>query len=161
MSEIRDMSFDELTKLDPKTHSSVDELGRFIEELVNREHDYNTCVPAMSLAAYAAFNYVAHKLGVTGFQASCADSEFIRRTRNWKHGGRLIDYGNLLYPQYLTEAHFPSLQTLLKEQASMLAKAAKKLLDEQRDGELRSHPDVEAHWRHLVNSATPEEGADV
>jgi len=58
------------------------QLTEYIASLVDRQHDYGTCVYAMSLAAAAAFNYVAHKLGVTGFQSSCADLDFIRRTRS-------------------------------------------------------------------------------
>lgn len=46
-----------------------EQLTEYVESLVNRTHDYGTCVYAMSMAAEAAFNYVAHHLGVTGFQA--------------------------------------------------------------------------------------------
>lgn len=53
----------------------------YIESLVTQDHDYGTCVYAMSMAAVAAYNYVARKLGVTGFQASCADLDIVRRNR--------------------------------------------------------------------------------
>lgn len=58
------------------------QLAEYVASLVDRQHDYNTAVYAMSLAAVAAFNYVAHKVGSSGFQASCADFDFIRRTRS-------------------------------------------------------------------------------
>src|SRR5690606_31751241 len=61
---------------------TMDELTAYIEGLVEREHDYGTCVYAMSMAAVAAFQHVAKRLGVTGFQASCADMDVLRRTRN-------------------------------------------------------------------------------
>ena len=48
---------------------TIGELSDYIESLVQQEHDYGTCVYAMSMAATSAFNYVAHQLGVTGFQA--------------------------------------------------------------------------------------------
>ncbi len=58
------------------------QLADYIDSLVSRNHDYGTAVYAMSLAAVAAFNYVAHKVGSSGFQASCADLDVLRRTRN-------------------------------------------------------------------------------
>jgi hypothetical protein len=61
-----------------------EQLIEYVESLVNKQYDYGTCVYAMSMAAEAAFNYVSHRLGVTGFQASCADLDFLRRrTRDW------------------------------------------------------------------------------
>jgi hypothetical protein len=59
-----------------------EQLVEYVESLATRTHDYGTCVYAMSMAAQAAFNYVSRMLGVTGFQASCADLDFIRRTRS-------------------------------------------------------------------------------
>lgn len=81
----------------PKT---ADELAAYIAGLCDRPHDYGTCAYAMSLAAVAAFHYVAHRLGTTGFQASCADMDFLRRTRHLEHGFMLVDASRLLYPQY-------------------------------------------------------------
>ena len=65
----------------PKTE---EQLQQYVNSLVERPHDYGTCVYAMSMAATAAFNYVAGQLGVTGFQSSCADMDVIRRTRGYK-----------------------------------------------------------------------------
>ena len=127
----------------PKT---IEELEEYIGSLVNREHDYGTCVYAMSLAAVAAFNYVAHKLGTTGFQASCADLDILRRTRNLKCGFRILDYEHLLYPQYLNSEHFPTVEELLEENKEELAKAAKQKLNE--DGGI--HPEVKARWEYIA-----------
>ena len=127
----------------PKTQ---DELMEYIQSLVEREHDYGTCVYAMSMAAVAAYYYVAHKLGVTGFQASCADLDILRRTRDMKHGFRIIDYEKLLYPQYLTPDHFPSVDQLLKDNIDWLSEEAKRLLDESPN----AHPDVKGHWKRLA-----------
>ncbi|MBK7380837.1 MAG: hypothetical protein IPJ03_17905 [Ignavibacteriales bacterium] len=108
------------------TPKTLDELNKVIEQLTERKHDYGTCVYAMSIAAVATFNYVASKLGVTGFQASCADLDILRRTRNYKNGFSIIDYNNLLYPQYWDDEHFPSKEQLLEKNKEQLAKAAKK-----------------------------------
>jgi len=131
----------------PKTR---EELDAYINALVERPHDYGTCVYAMSMAATAAFQYVANRLGVTGFQASCADLDILRRTRSMKMGFRLQNYENLLYPQYCDEAHFPTWQQLMREQRPELAKAAREKLQET-DG--FAHPDVIAHWKRLAEAS--------
>jgi hypothetical protein len=127
---------------------SMDELAGYIDGLVERPHDYGTCVYAMSMAATAAFHYVSHRLGVTGFQASCADMDILRRTRGlgW---GKILDYENLLYPQYLTPKHFPGYEHLLEELRDELAVEARKKLAENRLGPLSGA--VFEHWTWLAN----------
>lgn len=134
--------------------SSEKELMEYIRSLVDREHDYGTCVYAMSLAAAASFRYVAKKLGVTGFQASCADLDIIKRTRNMKYFC-VQDYGNLLYPQYCDEEHFPTWQALIHKNAAWLKEEAKNKLAENTE---HVHPNVRAHWEMLarLEPAAPE-----
>jgi len=81
---------------------SIEELTEYIQSLVNREHDYGTSAYSMSLAATAAFNYIAGSLGTTGFQAGCADLDILRRTRSIKGPFKIVNYENALYPQYET-----------------------------------------------------------
>lgn len=128
----------------PKT---LAELTDIIEGLREREHTYGTCVYAMSIAATAAFYYMASDLGVTGFQASCADLDVLKRTRSYKHGFQIIDYDKLLYPQYDDELRL-SPEKLLADKstsAAVVREAKKRLLETK-----SAHPDVVAHWRHLV-----------
>lgn len=124
------------------------DLIQYIHNLVEREHDYGTCVYAMSLAAVAAFNYVAGRLGVTGFQASCADLDILRHTRHWNYG-KLLNYENLLYPQYCDSENFPSWLDLLEnpEIRAHLKVEAQKLLD---DSNGIAAPEVVSHWRMLA-----------
>jgi hypothetical protein len=131
--------------------NTMEELTATISGLVNQEHDYGTCVYAMSLSAVAAFNYVASQLGVTGFQASCADMDFIRRTRLIEHGFMLVRYENLLYPQYLNEVNFPSWVALINDEEirPRLVESAAKLLSSRGDSGV--HPDVLAHWNRIVS----------
>lgn len=125
---------------------TADELSAYIDALVNREHDYGTCVYAMSLAAVASFNYVANKLGVSGFQASCADLDVLRRTRRLDGPFMIVDGANMLYPQYdLRE----NLNKALLEWEPWAAEEAKKLLEKNTDQE-HVHPDVRAHWECLA-----------
>lgn len=122
-------------------------LVKFIHTLTERPHDYGTCVYAMSLSAVAAFNYIAHKLGVTGFQAGCADMDFMSRTRSMKGPWRIVDYSEMLYPQYayaftermLTPAAWQWLQT-----------EAKKNLAED-----YGVPAVREHWQRIVDGTVP------
>jgi len=122
---------------------TIAELIEYISSLTEREHDYGTCVYAMSMVATAAFNFVASKQGVTGFQASCADLDILRRTRMIKGPFILLKGEDALYPQYdlpgrLNEA-LESWKPFLAEQAAL------KLAETH-----SAHPDVIAHWKKLA-----------
>jgi hypothetical protein len=125
----------------PKT---TKQLIQYIESLTKRNQEYGTCVYSMSMAAVAAFNYVAGQLGVTGFQSSCADLDIIRRTRRMKGPFMLIKCEDALYPQYdipskISEA-MEEWKPWLKEQAAVkLAEASG-----------YTHHDVIAHWEKLA-----------
>ncbi|MDP3936830.1 MAG: hypothetical protein Q8R92_01690 [Deltaproteobacteria bacterium] len=138
----------EMREADVPWPETEEELLSYIHGLVDRPHDYGTCAYAMSMAATAAFRYVANHLGTSGFQASCADMDILRRTRSFKWG-RLVDFEKLLYPQYLNNEHFPSPGALIYEHREELSKRAKALL-EQSDGMV--HPEVLAHWRLLAEA---------
>ena len=133
------------------TPDSEDELVAIIHRLVERQHDYGTCVYAMSISATSAFNYVARKLGVSGFQASCADMDIVARVRGMKNGFRIIDYNDLLFPQY--EQKVPGFWQLIEEQKEHLAGEARKLMAENHD---KSHPDVKKHWEKLAAMHEPQ-----
>jgi hypothetical protein len=136
----------ELRDAEAPRPQTAEELAAFVQLMATREHDYGTCVYAMSLSAVAAFNYIAHVQGVTGFQASCADLDIVRRTRHLEHGGGIQDYGNLLYPQYCNARHFPSAIDIIRERGRDLAKAAQACLAENGP----AHPTVRAHWQWLA-----------
>lgn len=124
----------------PKT---AKELAEYVARLVDRPHDYGTCCYAMSLAAVAAFNYVSGALGVTGFQASCADMDFLRRTRHLEHGFMILNGENVLYPQYdLVE----KAAKFVEEKRVELAPVARKKLGDAGG----CHPDVKRHWEELA-----------
>jgi hypothetical protein len=99
----------------------------------------------MSLAAVAAMNLVASKLGVTGFQFSCADLDVLRRTRDLE-AGIVINFENALYPQYDLPKR---LQDSLDASKGWLADKARERLEKDY-GDYPPHPDVLAHWRKLA-----------
>ena len=135
----------QMREMKAPTFETIEELGAYVRGLVERPHDYGTCVYAMSLAATAALNYVAHKLGVTGFQVSCADFDVLRQTRGFEWG-KLLNYSNLLYPQYCNTGYFPDVNHLLEEHKVKLAEMAREKLAENPS----AHPNVIVHWRTLA-----------
>lgn len=120
-----------------------EQLVEYIDSLVSRQHDYGTCVYAMSMAAEATFNYVSGIVGSTGFQASCADMDFMRRTRGIKGPWMLIKLEDALYPQYDL---YERLDKILEESKPWLKEQATVKLAESRE---HTHPDVIAHWKKL------------
>ncbi len=146
-TDITKMTEQELRAYKVPTLRSIDELTDLITDLAARKHDYGTCVYAMSIAATAAFHYIGGTLGVTGFQASCADLDIVRRTRGYETGFRIVNYENLLYPQY--EDEFVSSPAELLAEPDLrktIRAAAAKLLKGRSD----AHKDVRAHWKHLA-----------
>ena len=126
---------------------TTEALAEYIEGLLSGGHDYGTCVYAMSMAATAAFYLVAHKLGVTGFQASCADMDIIRRTRGMKGPFAIIDGNDMLYPQYDIPG---KVNEMLEKWMPWAAGEAKKMLAERSE---YASPGVVAHWEFLAKMA--------
>lgn len=124
---------------------SEGELLDIVNVLSNRKQDYGTCVYSMSIAAVAAFNYISHVVGATGFQAECADIDVIRRTRGIKGPFAIINAENMVYPQY----DIPEkVREYLKKWRPWAVEEAKKNLAEE-DPRYPAHPDVVAHWKKL------------
>lgn len=128
------------------------DLESLIQSLVERDHDYGTCVYAMSIAATAAMRYVASKLGASGFQGSCAGLDIIRRYRGLKHGFAIVDFGNAMYPQYLSEDYWWPASRVLIERREELADEARRLLAVTAN----AHPRVIDHWEWLASRSAPK-----
>lgn len=86
-----------------KNVKSIEELTELIKEV---ETDFNNgygIVPrAIGSVCAVVGNYLSCQMGITGFQAGCAIFDFITGyliTDN-KCGLRLIDFDEMLYPQY-------------------------------------------------------------
>lgn len=142
-SEMRDST--------PPKIETVSDLGDYVQSLIDGEHDYGTCVYAMSLAATAAFNLVAGKLGVTGYQASCADMDIIRRTRHIEGPFAIVNGEDGLYPQYSFATKHPELAEKWRD---WLKEEARKLLDE--DHGMTAAPAVMEHWKKLAHEGEAE-----
>jgi len=148
---MKEKDFRDLPFIDSPWPTTQKELLEIIKALLNREHDYGTCVYAVAFGAQATFNYIASKLGITGFQSGCADMEVLRRVRWMEHGFRILDYKNLLYPQY--RDRFPTYIELIYNNLEMLQKEAKKLLG---DKGISPHSNVKKHWEWILGLEKPE-----
>jgi len=130
----------------PKTK---EELNEIVSKLETRTHDYGTCVYAMSIAAVATYNYMCHILGTTGFQSGAASLDILARIRNYKCGFRIINYENLLYPQYMDEEHFPTIENLVDNNIDTLSIEAQKRISDSKKNMYQPHPDVLKRWLYL------------
>lgn len=147
------MNEQEMRAAEVPSVQTLDELNSYIESLVQQKHDYGTAVYAMSMSAVATFNYVAGQLGVTGFQASCADLDILRRIRR-TNGPFMVVFGErMLYPQYNIEEY---VRGALSELLPWAADEARKLLAK---ADENVAPSVIRHWQELAAFA-PKETAE-
>lgn len=127
---------------------TINDLVKYIQTLQQMDHDYGTCVYAMSMASQATFNFMARNLGVTGFQASCADLDFLRRTRLMKGPFMIIDLDKALYPQY--DLH-DDLDNFIHSNIGWVREQASEHLAEEAAKEKGFAADrVVEHWKALV-----------
>lgn len=124
----------------PKTE---EQLLSYIRSLIPKANDYGKCVYVISMIATAAFNYAASEVGATGFQASCADLDVLRRTRSLDGPFMIMKGEDALYPQY----------DLPKRLAESM-EGWKPWLKEQADKKLAEggpvHDAVKEHWEKLA-----------
>lgn len=131
---------------------TLEKLPEFLRKLSeDYSHDYGTCVhmiAASAIAAAWAMNNTPSG-NITGFQASCVMWEFIQRWGGYERKPlRLLDYSNMLYPQY--DHHFD--KTISKETWKWLQEKAKENYDERGDG---THPNVVMHWVSIIENKIP------
>lgn len=138
------MTEKEMREAEVPTFDTLDELTDYIRSLTEREHDYGTAVYAVSMAAVAAFYYIAGRLGLTGFQASCADLDIIRRTRRMNGPFMLVRGEDMLYPQYNIES---KVREAMNEWLPWAGEQARKKLAEPL---VHVHPDVLQRWQELA-----------
>lgn len=133
---------------------TLETLPAFIDGLLNDyKHDYGTICHAFAAGGIAtmwAMN-THNQGGITGFQAGAIMWEFIR---NWNHSGnktslRLIDYDNMLYPQYKTKFQ----KTISKSVWELLQAEATRLSETSNIDHVSR--EVYDHWRSIANGKVP------
>lgn len=137
---------------------TLETLPAFINHIMgDYEHDYGTVCHAVAAcalaAAYAANN--SENGGITGFQASFVMWDFIRQWEkpNNKTALRLVDYDEMLYPQYAFKFErtiSPDVWALLQNEAVKKLGAAANLADGH-----EVHGAVVDHWKSIAGGKVP------
>ena len=129
-----------------------DDLTAFLKDVTeNYNIGYGAAPCAMAQAALATAWFLSSEFGITGFQASFVMWDFIRDWlfSNNECGLRLVNYDDMLYPQY--ERQFQ--KTISSSTWEQIQSAAKKLLEEH--DEIPAHPAVQAHWQSIADGKVP------
>lgn len=131
---------------------TLETLPSFIEKLATQyNHDYGTICHAIVAAAIGtAWAMDSSECGgITGSQAGFIMWGFIRQWNynSNKLGLKLINYDNLLYPQY--EDNFKN--KISVEHWERVREVAKEELKEKTN----AHPTVITHWQSIVNGKLP------
>lgn len=127
---------------------TLEKLPEFLDRLQTRyEHDYGTICHAIAASAVASACAMNHgpQGGITGFQAGAIMWEFIRHWGHIKGPARLLDFDNMLYPQY--EDHFNQIDA--ETFALIQSKAADNLAKDLGTAEIKQH------WQSIVDGNVP------
>lgn len=132
---------------DIKTFEDLTVFLKYVEE--NCNYDYGVAPRSMAQASLAVAWYLADKFGITSFQAGFVMWDFIM---DWNYstnecGLKIVDYDNMLYPQYEHKFQKTISSIVWRE----LQKNAKAKLDKS----MATHPDVLAHWQAIVDGKVP------
>ena len=130
---------------------TIETLPEFMNKILGGCYSYESIPEAIAACAVGAAWAADHHPngGITGFQASWVMWQFIQ---NWMGkqdscGLKLIDYDDMLYPQY--DYKFCD-KTIDRSTWEALQKKAAEYLAEDRGVE-----EVKAHWRSIVNGVVP------
>ena len=120
-------------------------------------HDYGTICHAIAASAIAA----AHAMdrtdqgGITGYQAGAVMWEFIKHWGIVQPPVAMVEYRNMLFPQYKEK-----FMTISKETFELLQKEAQDCLDAEalcvkNSGKSNASDDVVKHWESIVAGVVP------
>ena len=133
-------------------HMKAKDFPAFYEKMVHAyNHDYGTMIHAVAACALAAAWAACSEedTGLSGFQAGFVMWDFIK---NWtktgnKCGLRLVDYDDMLYPQYehkfgkvIDKVTWKSIQEEAKKKIEKEAYACDKVID---------------HWKRIAEGQVP------
>lgn len=136
--------------------------GAGIEAYQTKEAEdaYSRSADAMWKCALAAFNYAAHQVGASGFQASWAEMRFLGESRGFKGPFAILDANDMVFPQYDLRA---KVEKYLEEWLPWAAEEARRKMAEyagNRDGDAAFvNTNVWAHWENLA-AQSPKENTD-
>lgn len=128
-------------------------IGDFVmKTMCDYPHDYGSVCVAVAACALAGV-YAANGLpqgGITGYQAGFVMWEIVRQLnyRGNKCGLRMIDYDDMLFPQYAHKFE----KTISIDTWKLLQEEAKRRLEED---STHAHPAVIDHWKSIVDGVVP------
>lgn len=140
----------DLLKEKRKEIKNLDDLMEFLKYVKeNCNYDYGVAARSIAQAALATAWYLSNEFGITGFQAGFVMFDFIRdwNFSNNKCGLKIIDYDDMLYPQYYDKFE----KTISRETFEELQKEAEENLKNTE----YAHPNVVAHWQSIVECKVP------
>lgn len=128
---------------------TVEELKTFAKKCSELPQDYGSiCVTVAAMAIAGAWCANAFPNGgITGFQAGAIMWEFLGEWNDVKFPAKLVEYEEMLYPQY--EEKFQ--KTINKETWKFLQTEASKMLLE----DDRGVPSVREHWLSIQRGEIP------
>lgn len=128
---------------------SIEELSTYIKDLAEYKHDYNTSGYAIYKALLSTEQLMAHLLGTTGFQHGYAQMQYMMVTRGSKTGICVVDYDNLLYPQYDVIGRITESIDKVKK-SKEFKEHVKSLIAKDDKSKFKAHADVRKHWEDLL-----------
>lgn len=134
-----------------KNIGSFEELAEFLKDIKdNYNAGYGGAPRSIAQACLATGWFLSSEFGITGFQAGCVMWDFIC---GWSYtnnevGLQIIDYDNLLYPQY--DYKFENF-TISNRQKDKLIEVAQSRLDT----ETMAAPAVINRWKELAAGVMP------
>ena len=143
--EVRDQ-----LRAERKNIHSFEDLVSFLQKTKETcNTGYGVAPRAIAQAALATAQYLAAEFGITGFQAGFVMWDFVCdwMYQNNECGLKMVDYDNMLYPQY----EYKFQKTISQDTFEALQKAAKKNLE---DSKYTSEA-VIRHWQSIVDGEVP------
>lgn len=147
----REFEVKEQLEEERKDIKSFDDLVAFLQRVKdNCNTGYGTAPRAIAQAALATAWYLSSEFGITGFQAGFVMWDFIGdwMYRNNKCGLKIVNYDNMLYPQY--KDHFE--KTISQDVFDAVQKEA---WNQYNDNKSDAHPDVVKHWESIIHGHVP------
>lgn len=137
--------------LGPKVDAvkTKEDLIKLLDEITTYNHDYGTIVIGMAAGMDATMRFIDRSPngGITGFQASCIAWEMIPKLMMIRPPARIVDYNNMLYPQYEDKFNKTITPSIFKH----LQDEAKRQLGE----ETHAREELRNHWQSIVDGKVP------
>ena len=148
---LTEQEYKELIYEKAKEIKTKQDLDALLDGVINdKELDYGKICYAISGCMLATLNYIdgSEVGGITGFQASIIGWQMVRELIvDSEIGMKLVDYGNMLFPQYEHEFE----KTIPAKIWEKIQEQAKQNLQNVPD----AHSDVIKHWKKIAAGEVP------